>query len=255
MVFRNKTAGWDSENQRAKLTTLTKVWIKRFLKGAQRLQESRLCFPFPRTDALPPPSSLLSRWWWKATWERDLRSQDEIFPPQENMPSKEATQSVTTLCLATEEVPIAPVHLPPTVTEPKRPEGADDWFRFYCFDFSFQCHPEWNRCLARPLDWKPLRPSFVLRHPSPPAEPPRPHPTSLWHLTSHAKGRELLAVGRSHYSLMTRPLWCPDDGTSVTHGGKSISHVLWEVGGQGRVCGVAEFVGRCLTLISSGFCK
>lgn len=48
---------------------------------------------------------------------------------------------------------------------------------------------------------------------------------SLWHPTSHAKGRPILAVGRSHHSLMTRLLWCPLDGMSVTHGGKSISHV------------------------------
>lgn len=53
---------------------------------------------------------------------------------------------------------------------------------------------------------------------------------SLWHPTSHAKGRGLLAVGRSHHSPMTRPLWCPLDGMSVTYGGKSISHVLRELG-------------------------
>lgn len=57
---------------------------------------------------------------------RDLRSQAEIFPPQENMPPRETTQSVTTLCLAAEEVPIAPFHLPPTVGVPERPEGGDD---------------------------------------------------------------------------------------------------------------------------------
>lgn len=45
---------------------------------------------------------------------------------------------------------------------------------------------------------------------------------------SRKKGRVLLAVGRSHHSLMTRLLWCPPslpDGVSVTHGGKSISCV------------------------------
>lgn len=134
-----------------------------------------------------------------------------------------------------EEVAITLLHLRSTIRVFERPEAADDWFRFYCFDFSFQCHPEWNRCPARLLDWKPpVPPSFAAR---PPAEPPRPwgsatgRSCSLRHLTSHAKGRALLAVGRSHHSLMTRPLWCPLDGTSVTHGGKSISHVLRETGG------------------------
>lgn len=47
----------------------------------------------------------------------------------------------------------------------------------------------------------------------------------FWHPTSLAKGHMMLAAGRSHHSLMTRTLWCPLDGVSVTHGGKSIRHV------------------------------
>lgn len=50
--------------------------------------------------------------------------------------------------------------------------------------------------------------------------------TSRW----KKKGRVLLAVSRSHHSLVTQLLWCPPvppfpDGMSFTHGGKSISHV------------------------------
>lgn len=48
-------------------------------------------------------------------------------------------------------------------------------------------------------------------------------PCDTW--PPRAKGRALLAVVRSHHSLMTGPLWCPLDGMSVNQGGKSISNV------------------------------
>lgn len=133
-----------------------------------------------------------------------------------------------TLCevTMTEEVTIT-LHLPSTLKMFERPEAPDDWFLLYCFYFSFQCHSEWNRCPARLLDWKPPVPLRLWLIPVEPwgSGSNSRGSCSLWHPTSHAKGRVLLAVGRSHHSLMTRPLWCPLDGMSVTHGGKSISHV------------------------------
>lgn len=111
-------------------------------------------------------------------------------------------------------------------------------FCFIVFIFHRNAIPDWNRCPARLLDWKAPVPRRLRLIPIP-TEPRgcgsdnRGGSCSFWHPTSHAKGRALLAVGRPHHSLMTRPLWCPLDGMSVTHGGKSISRVRRELGRVG----------------------
>lgn len=129
-----------------------------------------------------------------------------------------------------EAVAITLPHLPSTLKMFEWPEAADDWFLVYCFYFSF--HPEWNHCPARLRDWKTLVPCRLWLIPKEPWGWGSDN-RQIQHTTSHTKGRALLAVGRSHHSLLTRPLWCPLDGMSVAHGGKSISHVQreWRCGG------------------------
>lgn len=145
-----------------------------------------------------------------------------------------------------EEVAITLLHLPSALEMFEHPEAPGDWVLFYCFYFSFRCPSEWNRCPARLLDWKAAVPPVVFGSspPSPQAVGPTTGgPCSLWHPTSAAWGQALLAVGRSHHSLVTRPLWCPLDGMSVTHGGKSISHVWGESGGM-FAGGIVTFICR-----------
>lgn len=128
------------------------------------------------------------------------------------------------------------------------PEAADDWFLFYCFYFSFHCHSCWNHCPARLPDWKPSTPlSFWLI----PQRPPRLRARQteiLFPLTPdllRKKGRVLLAVGRSHHSLMTRLLWCPPPSLMARQSPMVASQLVVSRGSQ------AMFAGRSLTFIQS----
>lgn len=108
-------------------------------------------------------------------------------------------------------------------------------FSFIVFIFHFNAIPNeiavLQGCLIEKLQF-PVICGSPPRSPGAALGPTTRRYCSLWHLTSHAKGRVLLAVGSAHHSLMTRPLWCALDGMSVTHGGKSISLVWWESPGR-----------------------
>lgn len=114
------------------------------------------------------------------------------------------------------------------------PGAADDWFLFYCFYFSFQCHFQWNHCPARLPDWKPSAPlSFWLIPRRAPRlwarQPGAPVPSDT---RPRAEKRSSAPGCRQvssfpHDTAIMPPL---PDGMSVTHGGKSISRVWRECG-------------------------